>query len=292
VSTVEVVHLSDPACPWAYSASPAHAVLRWRFGDQLDWRLVMIGLAEHADDYASRGYDPVRSAMGRVAFRRFGMPLAPQMRTRLMATSRGCRAVVAARMRHPGREQAVLRALQFAWFTTDALMDDDDAISDALRVVEDIDAAALVGALDDPEVTDAYEADRRQARSAAGSPTEAQRRAAATDGPVRYTAPSLLFSAGERRLEAGGFQPVEAYDVCLANLEPGLERREPAASAAEALAAFPEGLTTQEVAAVMAPHLAPVDRAAAETSLIAAQAEGAATRTPLGDDALWRPVAR
>lgn len=287
---VEVVHFTDPACPWAYSASPAHAVLRWRFGNQLDWRLVTIGLAERAEDYAARGYDPRASALGRLNFRRYGMPLAPQARPRLMGTSRGCRAVVATRLRHPGREQAALRALQFAWFTTDALMDEDASILTALRGVEGIDAASVVAALDDPEVAEAYEADRREARTAAGTPTEAQWRAANTDGAVRYTAPSLLFRLGERCLEAGGFQPLEAYDVCLANLEPGLERREPAGSAFEVVAAFPDGLTTQEVAAVMAPHLAPVDRAAAERSLVEAQADGAVTRTPLGDDALWQRV--
>lgn len=289
-SVVEVVHLSDPACPWAYSASPAHAVLRWRFGDQLDWRLVTIGLAERAEDYAARGYDPRASALGRLSFRRFGMPLVPQARPRLMGTARGCRAVVATRLRHPGREHAALRALQFAWFTTDALMDSDDAVLAALRHVDGIDADTVVAALDDAEVGEAYEADRREARTAAGSPTEAQGRSASTDGPVRYTAPSLLFRVGERCLEAGGFQPIEAYDVCLANLDPGLERRGPAATAAEVVGEFPDGLTTQEVAAVMAPHLAPVDRAAAERSLIEAQADGVITRTPLGDDALWRPA--
>jgi 2-hydroxychromene-2-carboxylate isomerase len=286
--SVEVVHFTDPACPWAYSASPAHAVLRWRFGDQLDWRLVTIGLAERAEDYAARGYDPRASALSRLRFRRYGMPLAPQARPRLMGTARGCRAVVATRLRHPGRELAALRALQFAWFTTDALMDDDDEVLAVLRGVEGIDADAVVAALDDPEVGEAYQADRAEARTAAGSPTEAQWRAAATDGPVRYTAPSLVFRIGERCLEAGGFQPIEAYDVCLANLDPGLERREPATSAADVVAAFPDGVTTQEVAAVMAPHLAPVDRASTEQSLVEAQADGAITRTPLGDDALWR----
>jgi hypothetical protein len=207
-----------------------------------------------------------------------------------MGTGRGCRAVVATRLRHPGRELAALRALQFAWFTTDALMDDDDEVLASLRGVEGIDADAVVAALDSAEVGEAYEADRAEARTAAGSPTEAQWRAAATDGPVRYTAPSLLFRIGERCLEAGGFQPIEAYDVCLANLDPGLERREPATSAAEVVAAFPDGVTTQEVAAVMAPHLAPVDRASTEHSLIEAQADGAVIRSPLGDDALWRPA--
>ena len=291
-SRIEVVHFTDPACPWAYSASPAHAVLRWRFGDQLDWRLATIGLAERAADYAARGYDPRASAVGRLNFRRYGMPLSPQARPRLMGTSRGCRAVVATRLRHPGRELAALRALQFAWFTTAALMDDDAEVLAALRGVEGIDAEVVVAALDSDEVTEAYEADRAEARTAEGSPTEAQGRAAATDGPVRYTAPSLRFRLGERCLEAGGFQPIEAYDVCLANLDPTLERTEPSGSAAEALAPFPDGLTTQEVAAVMAPHLAPVDRSAAERALVEAQADGAVTRTQLGDDALWRPASQ
>ena len=44
---------------------------------------------------------------------------------------------------------------------------------------------------------------------------------------MRYSAPSLIFtagagSAGERRLEAGGFQTIEAYDVLIANLDPSL----------------------------------------------------------------------
>ena len=58
------------------------------------------------------------------------------------------------------------------------------------------------------------------------------------------------------------------------------------------LAAFPDGLTTAEVAAVMAPHLRPPDREGAEDALIAAVAAGAAERRAFGNDALWTPVAR
>ena len=35
---IAVTHFTDPGCPWAYSARPAHAVLRWRYGDALQWR--------------------------------------------------------------------------------------------------------------------------------------------------------------------------------------------------------------------------------------------------------------
>src|SRR5688500_695827 len=52
---IDVTHFTDPGCPWAYSASPALATLQWRYGDQLRWTLVTIGLAEDAELYAKRG---------------------------------------------------------------------------------------------------------------------------------------------------------------------------------------------------------------------------------------------
>ena len=55
---------------------------------------------------------------------------------------------------------------------------------------------------------------------------------------MRYTAPSLVFEQDGRRLEAGGFQPVEAYDVLLANLDPTLERTPPPDDPLDALAAL------------------------------------------------------
>jgi len=75
--------------------------------------------------------------------------------------------------------------------------------------------------------------------------------------------------------------------VLVANLDPELDRRGPAEDALAALRAFPGGLVTQEVAAVMAPNNTPPDRAGAERELIALLGDGAVTREPLGDDALW-----
>ena len=101
----------------------------------------------------------------------------------------------------------------------------------------------------------------------------------------------MLEAEDGRSLEVGGFQPVEAYDVAIANLDRTLERRPRAEDAADVLEAFPDGLTTAEVAAVMAPHLQPPDRDSAEDSLIAAVAAGTAERRPFGNDALWTPAA-
>ena len=55
---------TDAACPWAYSANPALRVLEWRYGEQLSWRLVMIGLREDASTLIARGYDPRRAVLG------------------------------------------------------------------------------------------------------------------------------------------------------------------------------------------------------------------------------------
>jgi 2-hydroxychromene-2-carboxylate isomerase len=278
---------SDPACPWAYSESPALRVLEWRYGDQLDWKLVLIGLTEDSSQYVARGYTPLRGALGQLSFRRFGMPFAPAPKPRVSATARACRAVVATRLAHPGRDWDVFRALQLANFTTDLVLEDDAGLRTVLETVAGVDAAGVIAALDSPEVTEAYEADRAASRQAEGSPAEFQGKTAASDGPVRFTAPSVVFGSNGTALTAGGFQPVEAYDVLIANLDPGLDRREPPETPEPLLHHFSEGLTTQEVAQLMTAGNDAPDRAAAERALIELVAAGKALRQPLGDDALW-----
>jgi protein-disulfide isomerase-like protein with CxxC motif len=283
---------SDPACPWAYSATPPLTTLRWRYGDQIEWSLVTIGLRDDITDLAANGYTPARQLAHQRLFRdRFGMPMSLEPRARLTASGRACRAVVATRLAHPGREFSALRAIAFAYFTTPLLMDEDAALAAALEAVEGVDGAAVVASLDCAAVSEAYESDKARARSAGGGPTDFQGKAAVSqEGLVRFTAPSVLFGTEDgRSLECGGFQPLEAYDVVIANLDTSLERQGPPADGPLALlASFPEGLCTQEVALTLAGNLMPVDRAAAEDALLELVSAGAATREPLGDDALWR----
>src|ERR1700693_3219346 len=166
---------SDPACPWAYSENPALRVIEWRYGDQLDWRLVVVGLSEDASRYEAMGYTPLRGALGQAAFRgRYGMPFTAVPKERLSASSRACRAVIAARIGYPGSEWRVFRALQVANFTTPLLLDDDGQLVDALRGVPGIDGVAIVARVDAPDVLEAYERDRAETRGAAGSAAELQ----------------------------------------------------------------------------------------------------------------------
>ena len=251
----------------------------------------MIGLTEDAGQYAARGYTPTRSAIGYGRFRRYGMPFQITPKARLSATSPACRAIVATRLMSPELEHAALRALQFAQFTTTGTLDDPDTLRSALASVDSLDASAVVGRIDDPEVVAVYEADRARARTAAGSPTEFQGKAANTDGAVRYTAPSLVFDGPDgQQLEAGGFQPIEAYDVVIANLDPTLARRPPAEDPVEVLNDFPYPLTTAEVAAVMTEHLGVPDLPGVEAALITATGERRVDRRPLGDGSLWGSI--
>jgi predicted DsbA family dithiol-disulfide isomerase len=280
---------SDPACPWGYSANPALRVIEWRYGDQLDWRLVLVGLSEDVSRYADLGFTPLRMAAGGLMFReRYGMPFAAQPKPRMSPSSRACRAVIASRREWPGSEWRVFRALQLANFNSPLLFDDDEQLCAVLADVAGIDADRIVRLIDDPDVGAEYEQDKAQTRTAAGSATELQGKAGNSDGSVRYTAPSLLFETRDgQRLEAGGFQPVEAYDVVIANLDPGLRRQKPPEDPGALLEHFAFGLTTQEVAAVMTHGNDRPDRLAAEAALLGLVAEGRAERHALGDDALW-----
>jgi 2-hydroxychromene-2-carboxylate isomerase len=290
---IVAVHFTDPGCPWAYSSRPAMARLIWRFGGQLDWQLVLIGLSETTERYEERGFTPARMAAGLRSFpQRFGMPFGHGIKPRLAATSRACRAVIAVRDAEDSElGEAALRALQLMQFTTTGLLDDDDDLRRALATVPGLDADAAVARIDDPEVIAAYEADRARARSAEGTPTHVQGRHSDSDGPVRYTAPSVVFEHPDgRTLEVGGFQPFESYDTALANLDASLERRPPPQDVADAVTAFPHGLTTAEVAAIMRPSdLQDADLPAAEKGLIAAAHDGRIVCEPAGGDALWTP---
>jgi protein-disulfide isomerase-like protein with CxxC motif len=288
---IEATLYTDAGCPWAYSANPALRVLEWRFREQLSWRLVMIGLREEASEAAVRTYDPAR-ALGRwrVFEERYGMPFATEPKARASGTGRGCRAVVAASQLQPGSEWVVLRALQLANFTSSLYLDDAESIAACLRDVPGVDADAIADRVDDVDVVAEYARHQAEARSAAGTPAEAQEKTATSDGSVRFTAPSIVFRRDGDTVFAGGWQPLLAYDTVLANFAPELARTATPDSPEPLFERFSGGLTTAEVAQLLAYGSDPVpDRGGAEETLSRLAAAGAISRVPLGSGALWRP---
>jgi 2-hydroxychromene-2-carboxylate isomerase len=264
---VRVTHITDPACPWAYSEEPPVTALRWRYGDQLQWRHVLIGLRESGADYEARGYTPERHAATPARFKRFGMPFGEMRRTRIPGTGRACRAIVSARMESEHAAYLALRALRFGWMTTNLLMDEDEAIAQCLATVPELDVETIMARIDAAEVEEAYQHDRAEARSAAGSAASLQGKTANTDGVERYTASSLIFERGDQRLVAGGWQPLAAYDVIVANLDPTLACRRGVDDPVELLRELPYGLATREVALAMAARNDEADDEAAADAL-------------------------
>lgn len=293
MAPVRVTQYTDPSCPWAYSAEPCLRNLEWRYGEGLEWRTVMIGLSEDTRARERAGVTPESRVEGWLDFgRRFGMPVSSTPRTRLISSGRACRAVKAAERQGAAAGTRMLRGLRLAWFTSTLLLDADDGIAEVAEAAG-LDGAAIVAGIDDPEVEGAYQRDRAEARSAGetGAPAVAQGRAAESESGARFTAPSLVFECDGQRLVAGGWQPFDAYDLCVANLAPELPRRPPP-DPADLLAAYPSGLVTVEVAEVCRERND--DRATGDigTALAELERAGLVRRTPIGDDdGLWQRIA-
>lgn len=291
---IRVTHYTDPGCPWNYCASPSLTTLRWRYGSALSWQIVLSSYEDQPASLARAHEDPATTGL---RFRRFGMPFSCIPRSEPPDIDLAARAVISTHLLDPVREADVLRALQLVRFATADQLDSDHDLRAALRYVDGLDVEAVLAGLDSPAVRAASLADRDCAGEVCGGdPERADDRAAgrhAGEGSPddRLVRPVIVFAneAG-RSLVVRGVRHVDAYESCIENLAPGLERRGPAESVEEALAQFPSGLTAREVSALLARDLDEPDTLGAEIALLRAAARGEVTRVALGEDALWRPA--
>jgi predicted DsbA family dithiol-disulfide isomerase len=251
MAEVCITEYTDPGCPWAYSAEPFRRRLNWLYGDRLEWRPRMVGLAESPDEYVDRGFTPERQSQAFASIaREHGMPIDTSQRMRMAATTPACRAVVAARLRAPDHERRLLRRLRVRHFSGE-LLDDPQTIAGAGR-----DAGLDPAQLEVWMREEAVEAALREDMAAAREPHTAARvldhKLANWSGGRRYTCPSyeIVRVVDGVRIAVPGFQPWAVYDVVLANLVPGLDRREPPESVEEVLAWTGTPLATKEVAVV------------------------------------------
>ena len=127
-----------------------------------------------------------------------------------------------------GQRVAALRALQLlASSPRRCVLDDDEHLGRVVGRRDRRHRPTVVRARSTPpSVTEAYQRDRAEARHRAGTRSGAPGKDARTrDGVGPLHAPSVIFERGGTRLVAGGWQPVEAYDVLVANLDPAIDRR-------------------------------------------------------------------
>jgi predicted DsbA family dithiol-disulfide isomerase len=252
VAEVRITEFTDPGCPWAYSAEPMRRRLDWLYGEEVDWRLTMVVIAQTRDEQSEKGFTPESLADHfRHISHEHGMPIDTRVKPALSATIDGCRAVVAARLNRPDREWQLLRCLRVNYFAG-GLLDDFELIREAALTAElDPDALKEWMAAEETETT--LRDDMAKARTPLPAAKALDYKLANWSGGRRYTCPSYEIErlADGVTISVPGFQPFAAYDVVLANLLPDLERREPPTDAAEVLRWAGTPLATEEVATVM-----------------------------------------
>jgi len=246
---VRISEYTDPGCPWAWSAEPFRRRLGWLYGDSIEWRERMVGLSEAPEDYEQKGFTPEKQAQAFAKISKdHGMPIDTSERPRMAATLPACRAVVAAQLNAPERARQLLRCLRVQNFSG-ALLDERETI-DSAAIQAELDPAELAGWMDEDET----ERVLREEMAAARQPIPAARvldeKLARWSGGRRYTCPSYEIErlADGVRIAVPGFQPFPVYDVILANLVPGLGRRDPEPGVEHVLRWAGTPLATKEVA--------------------------------------------
>ena len=182
--------------------------------------------------------------------REHGMPIDTTERPRTSATVPACRAVVAARIHAPQQMRALLRSLRVRTFAGE-LLDAPETIDAAARDAG-IEPAELQGWMAGDDVARELDDDMARAREPLPAARALDHKLANWSGGRRYTCPSyeVVRLSDRTRIAVPGFQPFAAYDVVLANLMPGLHRREDPSSVEEVLEWAGTPLATKEVAVV------------------------------------------
>ncbi len=253
MAELTITDYTDPGCPFAWSAEPYRWRLQWLYGDQLDWQVRMVGLAEDGSVYEDKGFTAERmSDSFRNLGARYHMPMDTSLRPRMAGTIPACRAVVAVRRHQPELEAAMLRALRVLHFSG-RLLDEPSTLAAAAERVG-IDPTDLEGWLAEPETEELLRQDMAEARDPSPGALALVHKLAPTETGHRYTCPSYEIvrdGAGDgASLSVPGFQPVAAYEVAVANLAPDASRREDPEDVREVLDWAGEPLATIEVATV------------------------------------------
>jgi predicted DsbA family dithiol-disulfide isomerase len=250
VPEVRITEYTDPGCPWAYSAEPFRRRLDWLYGDEVEWEVRMVVLADAPEDYLSRDFTPAKqaSAFKRIA-RQHGMPINTSERPRMAATRPACRAVVATRLHAPELTRPLLRCLRVHNFAGDALLDEPTML-DLAAADAGVDRAELERWMADPSVEEVLDEDMTAARQPMRAARVLDHKLANWSGGQRYTCPSYEITriADGVTIAVPGFQPFAVYDVLLANLVPGAGRRPLPEDVEEVLRWAGTPLATREVA--------------------------------------------
>jgi predicted DsbA family dithiol-disulfide isomerase len=275
---VHITEFTDPACPWAFSAEPIRHRIDRLYEGLVEWEPRMVVLADTAADQEAKGFttETLAGAYQRISHDH-RMPIDTRERPYVAGSRDACKAVVATRVHGEYVQmRKMLRELRIRNFAGEML--DDPATIEGAAMAAGV-GDELEGWLADPAVEEELEGDAAEAREPSPAARVLDHKLANWSGGRRYTCPSYEITRLEDgvRIAVPGFQPFAVYDAILANLVPGLDRREPPSSVADVLAWKGIPLSTQEVAIVCD---IPFDAAREELGRVA-------TQDYVGADGFW-----
>lgn len=230
---VELVEYTDPGCSWAWGSEPKLRLLRWRFGDRIDWRRVMGGLVGDMDDYVEGTFDPARAAESFVGYwadvaGTTGMPYPARLRWMYRSTEPACLAVKAAELQGSEVADAVLRRLREGTFVFGEPPDDPDRILACVSGTWGLDLDRFGKDLVSEKVRTVFQEDWQETRH----PNDYVRNlneegpgagnAKHSEGHWRYVFPTVVVRgpAGERTIP--GWKDFERYEQDLQAVAPGV----------------------------------------------------------------------
>lgn len=267
---------TDPFCPYAYSAEPTRWRLQWLFGEQLEWRDIMIVLSGFNNEVSKITPKIAAEYKAKLATEH-GMPINSQLQDRVQVSLLACTNYVAIRENAPHDADAALRALRVASMDNKSLNDQENITS--VLVKAGLDLPQLTDWVAAPQTLEQLRADALAARNpGTHAQAFAHKLSRTSTDVIRYSAPSYVLDYADKHAELPGFWLLAAYEAIIGNLAPDLIKRDDPASVQEILAWAKTPLATVEIAVI---YNKPVQETRDEL-----EAAGASF-SPLGSDGFW-----
>ena len=231
---VEVVEYSDPWCSWAWGTEPKLRRLRWRYGDQFEWRTVMGDLVadrlEARPDFDAARAAPKTASYWQVVHEHTGMPWPVHLQRTPRRSAIAGQAVKAAQQQSDAAADALLRAIRESCFVYWSPADSLPLVLELAQQIEGLDADQLHADFDGDAVVKAFAADREETRRPNDyvlqlEETHEGKGNAKPDGDGwRYVFPTILFRGPGGEHTVPGWQPWDAYVAAMESALPGSSR--------------------------------------------------------------------
>jgi protein-disulfide isomerase-like protein with CxxC motif len=259
---VEVIEYTDVMCSWAWGSEPKLRLLRWRYEDRCDWRLVMGGLV--ADRTKAPDWDPMAQvsrslALWSMVSTHTGAPYPVALEWGAGCSEASGLGVCAARLQSDDIALAVLRRMREAMFLFGRPPDTLARVLAAVQGTPGLDLERFARDLTGQEARDAYRSDWEETRQ----PNDYVRELKGnwpgignlkqTDGRDRYAFPTLLFRGPGGEYTVPGWCPFDAYLEAMERAVPDATANPyPDPTPQEALARWPL-LTSAELTTLCGP---------------------------------------